>query len=163
MSATTHSAVLLDLAAAVEAIDPERFQQRLEETWTEALSPFGDSSAALPDTMDHLGYAVFLGQSRPSGGTRQTSGGDGFGGGGGMEVESAIDVVWTYRLRHDSQMADYRLALDSAVAVVRAVLAETWSQDASALCVNAGEPMQIEGEPWLLIRTSFLISYEIGG
>lgn len=160
MAATSHSAVLAAMAARITSLDASAFEQGdLNQAWTEAISPFGDSPTALPDSIAHLGFVVFLASSRPTPTSRQSHGGDGS---HGMEVESAVDVVWTYFLRHDNQVADYRLALNSAQRIVAAVLSEDWSADASALCVEAGEPRQIEGEPWLLIRTSFLVSYEIG-
>lgn len=158
MAATSHSVVLEAMAARVTSLDATRYQQGdLEETWTEALSPFGDSSTTAPESLAHLGFVIFLASSRPT--SRQTSWGDGS---DGMEVESAVDVVWTYRLRADAQVDDYRKALDSSVTVVRGLVSETWSQDATAIAVECAEPRQIEGEPWLLVRTSFLVSYEIG-
>lgn len=156
MATTTHSAVLAAMAAQITAIDATDYEQgTLGETWTEAISPFEDAATSLPDSIAHLGFAVFLASSRPSRGTRQDDEDT-------MEVESEIHVVWTYRLRHDSQVADYRKALDSSEAVVAALLDESWSSDATPLVVECAQPAQIEGEPWLLIRASFLISYTVG-
>ena len=160
MAVTTHATVLTAMADAITTLDSTDYQQGgLAETWTEALSPFFEGPGSLPDSLAHLGFCVFLSSSRPSSGTRQHQRGDYT---AGMEVESAIDVVWTYRLRVDAQVADYRLALSSAEDVVEALLAESWSDDATALAIEVAEPRQIEGEPWLLLRTSFLVSYEIG-
>lgn len=151
------SDVLQKLTLHLAALAAEPFLQGIpDEAWHEVTQPFGAAEEA--HGISHLAFAVLALRSPSTSGDRDATGWE-------VQARTEIEVQFAYRLRPDTQLADYRQAFAAARAVVRAVLDDqAWSGgEATALLLDGAQPLVAGDGDFVLIRTTYQVvhSYEV--
>lgn len=147
--------VLERVSDVISGLDATAYQRdgSYTDAWSEALFPFSAEESA--DSTAHLDYVVLAGRTLATGQTRDSEHGE-------IQLMTPVEVQFAFYLRHDQQVADFRLATRAAGDVVRAVARESnWgTADINVEVDVRFEARIIPDESWIIVVTSFRILHE---
>lgn len=146
------------LVARVDGIDATPFDQRVSNSaleapaWRESEVPLSVTSSVEGRSLGHLRFNVFAERAVPVSDRQRP--------GEATKTRSRVTVVFTYKIRPVSQLADQRLAARAANAVAKAIKALPQNQYTAQLVDGWLPSVQPDGE-WMRIAVVFNIFFEM--